>query len=927
MNTLLLIPLLPFAVAALLAGIGARSRGLLLALAMLAPLGVLAVALSRFEAVLDGEVWRASLSWLPSAGLNLSLRLDALALLFVLLIAGIGVMVLLYARHYLHERDSLCRLYVPLLVFMGAMLGIVTSDNLLLLVVFWELTSLSSFLLIAYWQGNAASRRGARLALALTGGGGIALLVGVLLIGEAAGGYTLDVVLSQGDAIRGHALYPLALCMVLLGVFTKSAQVPLHFWLPHAMAAPTPVSAYLHSATMVKVGVFLLARLHPALAGTELWTLLVSGAGLLTLITGAYIAFFQHDLKSLLAYSTVSHLGLMVFLLGLGTVGAAFAALVHLVAHALFKAPLFMTAGIVDHATGSRDLRRLGGLWRVMPVTAVGAGVAAAAMAGLPFMSGYLSKRLFLGESLAVAPAGVVGWFVVLVIGLSGVLAVAYSLRFALGLFAGRPGVPVTHHVAPAMVLPVAVFAVLSLLVGLWPEAMLGTLLVSAKGALLQMAPVNPTLQVANAGADFVLSLATIAGGVLLYLLRRQAITRIERLRWVDGLRLAEASLRTCVAASAGLVRVLDTASLQRQAALLVGSAVVVGAVALHALPVLRAGVPFSRLDPATTIGLLVLVATGLATAVLHRKRLLALLLMGGSGLLVTLIFARFSAPDLALTQLSVEVMAVVILMLALSFLPQESPVESSLRRRLRDVTLAGVAGLGVTVLCLAVLTRDYASISGFFLENSVPLGGGANVVNVILVDFRGFDTLGEITVLGIAALAIFIMTRTLELSERVAPSKGHLDSANAHPLFLRMVSRPVLPMALLVAAYIFLRGHNAPGGGFIAGLIAAVALTLQYMANGLDWTHGRRRTTFRPVVALGLVIAGLTGCGSLLFGYPFLTSWHAHVHVPLLGDIEFATAILFDAGVFLTVVGSTLLVLSNMGKLMTIHGPGEERG
>jgi multicomponent K+:H+ antiporter subunit A len=399
----------------------------------------------------------------------------------------------------------------------------------------------------------------------------------------------------------------------------------------------------------------------------------------------------------------------------------------------------------------------------------------------------------------------------------------------------------------------------------------------------------------------------------------------------IDARAVFESVVLRLSATARQLVLGLENGSLQRYMLLLVGFATLVAATALADLSVWQGPIPLSPLrtitDAVTAAGMVTLMLTALATAVFHRQRLFALVLMGASGLLVTLQFARFSAPDLALTQLSVEVMAVVILMLALSFLPQHSLRESTTARRTRDIALAVLAGAGVSLLTWAVLTRPYDPIAGFFVENSLTLGGGTNVVNVILVDFRGFDTLGEITVLGIAAVAIYAMTEKLQVWERVAAQPSHHWEPQAHPVFLRVVSRPVLPMALLVAAYIFLRGHNMPGGGFIAGLIAAVALTLQYMANGLMWTHKRRRTTFRPVVASGILLAGLAGVGSWLFGAPFLTSWFTHAHLPLIGEFEIATALIFDLGVFLTVVGGTLLILSNMGKLMTIHGPGRQIG
>src|SRR5690554_3578595 len=366
------------------------------ALTLIAPLIVVGLVLSHLPLVLQGELTTVSFAWIPSFGLNLAFRIDALSLMFALLISGIGVLVIWYARFYLAKEDSLSKLFSMLLMFMTAMLGIVLSDNILLLVVFWELTSLTSFLLIGYWQNNSEARKGARMALAVTGGGGLALMAGMILIGQVVGSFNLGDVLASHSLITEHALYPVILVLVLLGVFTKSAQFPFHFWLPHAMAAPTPVSAYLHSATMVKAGIFLLARLFPALGGTDLWVIIVTLTGLTTMTFAAAMAMFKHDLKGLLAYSTVSHLGLITMLFGISTELAVLAAVFHIMNHAAFKASLFMAAGIVDHETGTRDLRVLRGMYKYMPLTAVLSVLAAAAMAGVPFFNGFLSKEMML---------------------------------------------------------------------------------------------------------------------------------------------------------------------------------------------------------------------------------------------------------------------------------------------------------------------------------------------------------------------------------------------------------------------------------------------------------------------------------------------------------------------------------------------------
>src|SRR6187431_2733722 len=436
--SLLLLLVLPFvgsAVAALLPT-GARNIESIwagfVALAVAVPLALL------YPDVRDGGVVSERLVWLPSLGVDLVVRIDGFAWMFAMLVTGMGVLVVMYARYYLSPDDPAARFYSLLLGFMGSMLGVVVSGNLIQLVLFWELTSVFSFLLIGYWQHRRDARRGARMAFTITAAGGLALLAGVLILGHIVGSYELDAVLGAGDRVRADALYPIALALILLGALTKSAQFPFHFWLPHAMAAPTPVSAYLHSATMVKAGVFLLARLWPVLAGTDMWFWIVGGAGLITLLLGAYAAMFQRDIKAVLAYSTISYLGLITLLLGLNSPLAAVAAVFHTMNHATFKASLFMAAGIVDHETGTRDIRRLNGLFKVMPITATLALVASAAMAGVPLLNGFLSKEMFFAEALDVE--GPLPWLdraLPYLVTIAAMFSVTYSVRFIHGVFFG----------------------------------------------------------------------------------------------------------------------------------------------------------------------------------------------------------------------------------------------------------------------------------------------------------------------------------------------------------------------------------------------------------------------------------------------------------------------------------------------------------
>ena len=465
----------PFVAALAVALLPRRARGAAATIAGATLLAAMALALSATPSVAGGEVLRASWPWLEHVPFGL--RMDGLAFAFVLLVGGIGALVVLYAHYYLAAEDPAPRFFASLLAFAGAMLGVVLAGNLVLLVVFWELTSITSFLLIGFWQHRADARNGARMALAVTGGGGLCLLGGVLLVGHIVGSYDLDRVLVSGDLIRAHPLYLPALVLVLLGAFTKSAQFPFHFWLPHAMAAPTPVSAYLHSATMVKAGVFLLARLYPALGGSDAWFWIVGGTGLVTLVFAAWVAIFQHDLKGLLAYSTISHLGLITLLFGLDEKLAVVAGVFHILNHATFKASLFMAAGIIDHEAGTRDMRVLRGLWRKMPITATLAMVAAAAMAGVPLANGFLSKEMFFAETLVLESRGFVGTAVPIVATLAGAFAVAYSIRFIHDVFFhGDPvGLPRTPHEPPRfMRVPVEILVVVCLAVGILPAVTIG---------------------------------------------------------------------------------------------------------------------------------------------------------------------------------------------------------------------------------------------------------------------------------------------------------------------------------------------------------------------------------------------------------------------------------------------------------------------
>ncbi len=919
---LALIALIPF-FGALLPPFTARSgRDLCMAVTAAVTLCALLLLLSEVPSVYAGEVVRWSVEWVPQLGLAFSFRLDGLALFFAALILGIGLLIIVYARYYLTRSDPIGRFYAYLLAFQGAMVGIVLSDNILLLLVFWELTSLTSFLLIGYWSGEPASRRGARMALVMTGGGGLALIAGMLMLGHIAGSYELTEILARGDQIKASPLYLPALLLILLGAFTKSAQFPFHFWLPQAMAAPTPVSAYLHSATMVKAGVFLLARLWPALSGTDEWFLIVSLTGIVTMTVAAWIALFKEDLKALLAYSTVSHLGFMTMLLGFGTPIAAVIAVFHVLNHATFKAALFMCAGIIDHETGTRDSRKLGGLLVLMPITSTLALIATASMAGLPLTNGFLSKEMMLEQAAHTAYAGVTWLFPVLAT-LAALFSAAYSFRLAVDTFFGPvprdlPHQP--HDPSPGMWLPVAILIVPVIAIGIMPELFAGAIVRNTAEAVIGQAP--PAVKLAlwhGLTPALGMSVIAILGGALLLFFIRPIETLRAAVWRPQAERMFTAVIDAAVEVARRFMAFTHRNALQDYMLIIAIAVIGVGAFGFLTGQYAPGERPMLPMSAAAVVGWIVLAVACIATVLKHRNRLLVLILSAVVGLIVSLGFMQFSAPDLALTQISVDVVTTILLLLALNLLPKESPVETPGGRRLTDGAIALIAGIGVAGLAYAVMTRGFETISGYHIAQSKPGGGGTNVVNVILVDFRGLDTFGEIIVLGIAGLTIAALLSSAlrgAAARRLDAMRPNVESKDAHPLMLSVATRVLLPLILTAGLYILLRGHNLPGGGFIAGLVVAIALIMQYIASGYAWAESRLRFDAAAMIGGGVTMAGAIGLASLAFDWPFLTSTFGYVPLPLIGEVEVTSAMVFDIGVFLTVVGTVLLSLATISRV-----------
>jgi len=876
--------------------------------------------------VFAGEVLKAEIVWLPGLGLSFSFFLDGLGLLFAGMILGVGLLITLYARYYLSGEDPMGQFYTYLLLFQGAMLGIVISDNILLLLIFWELTSLSSFLLIGYWKHLPEGRQGARMALAVTGAGGLAMIAGMLILGQIVGSYNLTDILAQGEVIRASDWYLPALILILLGAFTKSAQFPFHFWLPHAMAAPTPVSAYLHSATMVKAGVFLLARMWPVLSGTDAWFYIVSTTGLVTMVLGALIALFKDDLKALLAFSTVSHLGLLTMLLGFGTKAAAIAAVFHIINHLTFKAALFMTAGIVDHETHTRDIKRLGGLAKFMPVTALIGTLAALSMAGIPFFNGFLSKEMMLEEASHTYWLDN-DWIVPALATLGALLSVAYSLRFIFHVFAGpaRDDYPSHPHDPPfGMYAAPALLVVFVMLIGVMPW--LAEPLVTVAADAVTGTHTHPHLKIWHGVTPALfMSIIAVLGGAILLAVHRPLDKTWQTAPRPEAKVIFDWLISVVAGFSKRLTEAVHTGAISRYLAIFVLATVALGYIA-YADGTL--GPPTRELlpiPPVAAIGWLLLIAATGLLLVYHHNRFRALILIGVIGLMVSGGFVYLSAPDLALTQISVETVTIMLLLLALYFMPNTTPRESGAGLRLRDGLIALSAGGGVAALAMVFLMRDFSSISGFHLANSYKGGGGTNVVNVILVDFRGYDTYGEIIVLGIAGLTIFALMEALlngPASRRLRNRDYSQDrSRDRHPLMMVVATRAMLPIAVMVGIYIFLRGHNQPGGGFVAGLVISIALLMQYMASGFAWTQGRQRIEYHLMIGWGVVIAGLTGAGAWLAGKPFLTSAYGYIHWPPIEEFEWATAMAFDLGVFLTVLGAVMLMLYSLSRIARFAG------
>jgi NADH:ubiquinone oxidoreductase subunit 5 (subunit L)/multisubunit Na+/H+ antiporter MnhA subunit len=688
-----------------------------------------------------------------------------LSVFFALLIAGMGLLITWYSHYYLDALERQSRFYAYLLCFMGAMLGLVLSANLITLFVFWELTSISSFLLIGFWQTRTASLYGARQALLVTVLGGLALLGGLILLYQVTGTLELPELAKSSGVIRDSPLYPVIVGLVLVGAAAKSAQFPLHFWLPNAMAAPTPVSAYLHSATMVKAGLFLVCRLLPVLGGTETWMYAVMGIGVVTFFVGGVLTLLQHDLKALLAYSTISQLGAIMFLYGPGTAESVRAAMFHLFNHATFKGALFLLVGIIEHQAGTRDRRELTGLLPRLPVTGTLAAIAALSMAGVPPFNGFLSKELIYEALLTFPSPETLGWLLPSIAVTGNLLTVTYSLAIVHGIFFGRPSKALTDHLhepAMGMLLGPALLAGLCILHGAIPRWLDSVLLTPAVFSVIGVQYLPQVMLWHGLNLPALMSLITLLGGTALYVVGGSAL----------GLRAAKPPILSVnamydrgMAAIDGLgtllTRIFQSGYLKFSVMMTLGFLVL-----SFTYPwLMKVGAQVGALDLAPVepyeVALLALLMIGALAVTTARQSLSAVLALGLVGLLMSFLFVALQAPDLALTQLLIETASLILFLLVLRFLPPFSQETLSWWVRCRDVGISiMVGGLVVLLLVIANSTTLYPSIAHYFLEQSLRLGGGRNVVNVIVVDFRGYDTMGEITVLTIAAIGVYALIK-----------------------------------------------------------------------------------------------------------------------------------------------------------------------
>ncbi|MCL4272689.1 MAG: DUF4040 domain-containing protein [Anaerolineales bacterium] len=902
----------------------------------------------------NGEALTFSIPWVPALGINFSLHLDGLSALFALLITGIGTLIVIYTGYYFDDSHTPTedqqtgieyRFHAYTLLFMLAMLGVVMAGDLITLFLFWEGTSISSFLLIAYKFKDEAARKGAFKSLFITGGGGIALLAGFLFVTSITGGADFATVLSNGDLLRGSELYPVFFTLIILGAFTKSAQFPAHIWLPEAMSAPTPASAFLHSATMVKAGIYLLARLHPALGGTDLWFWVLSLFGLTTMLVGAYLGAKQNDLKPLLAYSTVSQLGVLVALIGQNSEIAFKALVIGILAHALYKSALFMFAGIIDHETGTRDLRKLGGLRKQMPILFVIVGIAALSMGGLPPLFGFLAKETLLASVTHPSLPASVDFFFPLTTVLAGAFILFQAGILVWGVFLGKPADPKHpphgHDPKWGFWLAPALPALLSLLVGITPvepKVLANFLADAAKAAFGAEVKVSLALWT-GINVPLILSIVAVTLGSLLFWQR--ARIRPVLMRFLPNL--------TANALFDGTMSGLD--SLSSWATKLQGGklriylrVIVLSMVGLFIL--------FVRIPPADifqevhlnldglnklrAFSLFVMTVSALATTRVRRD-LYAVIALGIVGLSVAVWMTLEPAPDVALVQVVVDIFVTVVLILSLNIIPRKlrtraSEIIHSSRGKRRDWFIAGLAGLVVALAAYTALeTRDApfsraSRVTPFYAENAKPLTGATDIVGSIVVDFRAMDTLIEILVFGMAGVAIFTLLhfaepKNLDHQEKskqqpAANAPKGIYGLHTSPL-MHVLAYMMLPLSFMLAITHMMYGHDQPGDGFTAGVIISLGVAMWYIIFGYHETRLKLAWLNRNnMVVYGLTLAIINALGGLVFGAGFFApvNYGMMLGLPLPAGLYLSSSFIYEIAICLTVMGAATLVIDNLG-------------
>ncbi|WP_029118138.1 Na+/H+ antiporter subunit A [Mycobacterium sp. URHB0044] len=916
----------------------------------LVPLGSLVWVIQNWPGRGDHRV---DVDWVPELSMNITLRFDALAAIMSVLVLGIGALVLLYCAEYFHHHDGHTEKRLPsfaaeLVAFSGAMFGLVVSDNMLLLYLFWELTTVLSFLLVGHYAERATSRRAATQALLVTTAGGLAMLVGIVILGTTSGTYLLSELIA--DPPSGQ-LVSVAVVLVLVGALSKSAIVPMHFWLPGAMAAPTPVSAYLHAAAMVKAGVYLVARMTPGFADSPPWRPIVVTLGLLTMLLAGWRAVREYDLKLILAFGTVSQLGLITLMVGTGGGDLMLAGLAMLCAHAMFKAALFMVVGIIDHATGTRDIRRLAWLGRRHRPLFVVAAAATASMAALPPFLGFVAKEADFETLAHSASLGAAAPFVLGGVVFGSVFTTIYSLRFLYGAFArkGRSTpsqrVAEMHRPPASFLVAPGILATAGLLFGVWPTGLDQVL-----DGYADTVPGGAGYHLAlwhGVTAPLALSALVLAVGIAAFFAR----TRLRRVR-VGYLPLGNADrIYDAVIRGADVFAVRLTSLTQRGSIPATQSAILSMLVLLPiAMLVLGArDRPQLQLwdSPLLVVVGLIILAAALSATVL-RNRLAAVLLVGVTGYGCGAIFVFHGAPDLALTQFLVETLTLVVFVLVLRTLPAEADAVKMRQHRLPRALLALAVGGSVTALAVfAMSARTTTPIADLLPDAAYYRGHGSNTVNVLLVDIRAWDTMGEISVLLVAATGVASMVfrhRRFGTAPRVSdagqPDIGRIPVLPTSPavgeitwlrgselrdpryrsLVLEVATRIIFPLIMVLSAYFFFAGHNTPGGGFAGGLTAGLALVLRYLAGGRYELGEALPLDAGKVLGAGLALSAGTAVTSLLVGAPVLSSALIQFDVPVLGSVKFVTALFFDLGVYLIVVGLVLDVLRSLGARVDVE-------